>query len=393
MASSVNGKKDLKATHSTTGYTIRRLGISPISAYLTIFVYYLAMTLIIWSVAIGSLYVIGKTGLTMAGATGIDTKLALGILRTDIGHALIPLAHPVVIAFNIATALAFAGECAKSCYLSWHNGTPSVGAVLVIVPMFFVWINALDDTFISIIMLVIVLYTAFSFGDIVFREKHPKGDPFKVNKYAGIMDLDDFEFDDSVYVSQVNSLVENDDPSSISQLYDRASGFRKLNLFRLRRRFMPLGINMERVNAFFGAWIAIGMVEHSIFLFRFKTHIDQINVSLKGISIADGAQMPYFWDLQEHTYYGYIMGILMVLLLQAYWNWGYYNKKTKSVYVMKRLPNRKEYPRTIWGGPIIEAAFIAIIMVLHTVGDLCVYLFITPEVAFYSDYLSHILPF
>lgn len=393
VVSALNGKKDLKATHSTTGYTMRRLGLSPISSCITIFVYYLAITLIFWSVAIASLYAIGKIGLTMAGASGIDTKLALGLLRTEIGHALIPIAHPAVIVFNIVVVLALAGECGKSCYLRWHNGTPSVGAVLVVAPMFFVWMNALEDTFIFIIIPVIALYATFSLGDVIFREKRPKGDPFKVNKYAGIMDLDDFDFDDSAYISEANRPVENDEQSSVPQLFGRVSGFRKFNLFRLRRRFMPLGINMERVNTVFGAWIAIGMVEHSIFLFRYKTHLDQIQSHLKGISIADGMQMPYFWDLQEHSYYGYIVAMLMVLFLQAYWNWGYYNKTTKSVYVMRRLPNRKEYPRTIWVGPIIQAAFIAMIMVLHTVADLCVYLLITPEVAFYTDYLSHILPF
>ena len=43
----------------------------------------------------------------MAGATGIDTKLALGLLRTEIGHVLIPIAHPTIIIFNIVAALAF----------------------------------------------------------------------------------------------------------------------------------------------------------------------------------------------------------------------------------------------------------------------------------------------
>ena len=103
--------------------------------------------------------------------------------------------------------------------------------------------------------------------------------------------------------------------------------------------------------------------------------------------------MPYFWELQEHTYYGYILGILLVLIVQTYWNYAYYNKETKSVYVMKRLPDRKEYSRTIWVTPVIEAVFIAVIMVVHTMLDLCLYAFVTPDIALYPDYLSHILPF
>ena len=86
------------------------------------------------------------------------------------------------------------------------------------------------------------------------------------------------------------------------------------------------------------------------------------------------------------------MGILIVFSVQAYWNYEYYNKKTKSVYVMKRLPDQKEYGRTIWAAPAIQALFIAALMVLHTAIDIGVYIVGTPEVAFYADYLSHIVP-
>ena len=121
--------------------------------------------------------------------------------------------------------------------------------------------------------------------------------------------------------------------------------------------------------------------------------LKEIDTSIKGISIASGVEMPYFWELQEHSYYGYIIGILMVVFLQAYWNYEYYNKKTKSVYVMKRLPDRKEYLKTIWVAPIIQGCCVAMIMIVNIVIDLCVYLVATPEIALHADYMAHILPF
>lgn len=402
VVNALNGKKALKATHATTGYTMRRLGQSLITSFLTMVVYYLVITLIIWAVAIASLYVIGKTGLTMAGATGIDTKLALGLLRTEIGHALIPVAHPTVIIFNLIAVLALAGECARSCYFGWHNGRQSAGVVLVIAPMFLVWTYGSENSYILMAILILVFYGAFSFGDVISREKRPKGDPFMVNKYLGIMDLDSTEFDDSVYL-EVNSPVETDDASSretsVLQRYGRGTensgrkGLKKLNPVRLRRRFMPLGINLERANFFFGVCIFIGIAEHLLFFGRYLMQLEVIKSSIKGVTIDSGMKMPYFWELQEHTYYGYIIGILLVIVLQVYWNYGYYNKETKSVYVMKRLPDRKEYPRTIWVAPVIQAVSIAMIMVLHTVIDLGVYVIGTPEIALHPDYLAHILPF
>lgn len=403
VANSLNGKKALKATHATTGYTIRRLRLSTISSYLTIFLYYLAIIFIIWGVAIASLYIIGKAGLAMAGSTGTDVGLALGLLRTDIGHALIPIAHPTMIAFNIIAIISLAAECAKSCYLSWHNGRPSAGVLLVAVPMFLVWLNILEDTYVFVAMIIIAVYTVISFGDVISREKRPKGDPFKANQYAGIMDLDSFEFDDSVYAPEVNSFADAYDSSELAKafpgLYDgeaeRADkkGRKKFSLNRLRHRLMPLGINMERANTLFGAWICIGIAEHLIFYFRYFVNLNKIEDSITGISIASGVKMPYFWELQEHTYYGYALAILMVLFLQAYWNYEYYNKKTKIVYVMKRLPDKRVYMRTIWGAPAIQAAFVAVIMVVNTIVDFGIYSLVTPDIAFYSDYLSHIVPF
>lgn len=399
---SINGKKAMKATHSTTGYTMRRLHLSPISAYLTIFIYCLAIILIFWGVAIASLYAVGKMGLVMAGATGIDTKLALGMLRTEIGHALIPIAHPLVSAFNVVSVLALAGECARSSYLGWHNGTPSAGVVLVIVPMFLVWTYVPDNSYTLVAILIIIIYAAFSFGDVISREKRPKGDPFKVNKYAGLMDLDSTEFDDSIHL-EANSpvLAYDSSPSETSHLqrYGRGEekserkGLKMINPGWLRRRFMPLGINLEKVNVLFGSCIFLGLAEHLVFLGRYLMQLNVIESNIKGITIDASVKMPYFWDLQEHSYYGYIMGILMVLFIQAYWNYAYYNNETKSVYVMKRLPDRKEYQRTIWGTPVIEAFYIVVIMVLHTAVDLCLYAVATPQIALNADYLTHILPF
>ncbi|MBR5488834.1 MAG: hypothetical protein IKV72_03945, partial [Firmicutes bacterium] len=81
-----------------------------------------------------------------------------------------------------------------------------------------------------------------------------------------------------------------------------------------------------------------------------------------------------------------------VLAMQIYWNWAYYNKETKSVYVMKRLPNRKEYPRTIWISPVIEALLILLFMAAHTLIDIGLYM-TTPDLALHADYLSKMLPF
>ena len=401
VATSLNGKKASKGDCSTTGYTIRRLCQTPLQAYITMFAYYLMVIVIFWFVAIASIYIIVRFNFVGTGTASMDMRLALEYLQTGIGHALIPIAHPLVIAFDVIVVLAFAGECARDCYLSWHNGTPSAGVALIVIPAIVIWSFYPKNSYMIFALLVVFLYAALSFADVVFREKCPKGDPFKVNKHDGIVDMDSTEYDDDVFF-QVNSADDIYDTSGEELILERYAkgterieekGFRRFDPFRIRRRFMPLGINMEKTNAFFGACLFIGIAGHFAFYGKYMLQMEEIEAATKGVTIEPSVMMPYFWELQEHSFYGYILAALMALFLQAYWNYQYYNKTTKSVYVMKRLPDTREYSRTIWIGPAVQAVMIATVMIVQILADLCLYVFVTPDIALPADYLSHIIPF
>lgn len=402
VVNALNGKKALKAAHSTTGYTIRRMSISPIESYLTMLVYSLAIVLILWATAIVSICVIGKAALSLSGAAGINTKIALGLMRTRIGAALIPFANPIVLVFDVIAIIALAGECARSCYLGWHNGSPSVGVVLIAVLMFIAWSFELSAGYLLLVVIIAGSYAAFSILDVIFREKRPKGDPFRVNKYSGIIDMDSVDFEEDVFM-QVNSGADAYEAwspeTSILNKYGRIDsnekkkGMHKIGIWSRRQRFMPIGSNMEKANFLFGLCVCIGLGEHILFLTRYIMHMREITVNIKGVTIDPDFMMPYFWELQNHTLYGYFAAILLVLFVQAYWNYAYYNKETKSMYVMKRLPDRKEYSRTIWTAPKIEAFIILIIMLANIFLDFGIYAFATPDVALKADYLSHLLPF
>lgn len=375
VVNSLNGKKELKATHATTGYTIRRLRISPMKAYITMIVYCIALIVILWAITIVSLILIGKAGLTMSGAEDIEMNLALGILRTEIGHALIPFAHPLVIFFNLEVALALAAECGRFCYLSWHNGRQSAGIAIIIIPMFVVWNYNIGNSYLFLTIIAIFSYMLVCMLDIVFREIRPKGDPFLVNKYVGIVDMDSIEFDENVFLES-NDQVDDEEKKGW-----------------WLGKFMPVGINMSKANALLGALIFVGAVENLTFYGKYITIYKELEVSIRGATIASGMKMPYFWELQEHAYYGYFFSIVAVIFIQAYWNYSYYNKETNSVYVMKRLPDRREYIRTIWCAPIMESGLIAAVMVVQTVIDFCWYVLFTPKIALHADYLSHMLSF
>lgn len=401
VVSSLNGKKALKASHSTTGYTIRRLRISPTASYFTMLIYSLTILLILWASAILSIFVIGKATLTMCGAEGVNTKIAMGFLRTEIGAALVPFGNPLIMVFDAVAIIGAAGECAKSCYLGWHNGSPSAGILLIVAGMLITWSFGLSAGYLIIITIVIGAYALFSVLDVVFREKRPKGDPFRVNKYSGIIDTDSVDFEEDVFL-QTNTgaraygsrLQEEEFLSrhGCTEVKERKKGLPGISIWSQRQRYMPLGSNIERANCFFGFCICIGIGEHLIFLTRFVMHLRAILIHIKGETLEPEFLMPYFRELQNHTLYGYLAAILLVVSVQAYWNYAYYNKETNSVYVMKRLRDSKEYYRTIWVSPAIEALIIIMIMMVNLVSDLAIYALVTPDAALHADWMSHILP-
>lgn len=397
VANTLNGRKDLKATHATIGFTLRRMHTSPIGSYFAVLVYAFMVILIVWAVVILSFMLIGLTGLSMPETNQVKISLALGLLRTDFGHALIPIAHPLGLIFNLVAMTAMASECARSCYLTWHNGSPSIGFALISATMVYTWAMETENTFILLTIVLLTLYIVLSVGDVIFREKVPKGDPFKVNQYAGVMDMNSADFDEELYL-EANSMVQPIVPERTEGYLEKYGRddvavsmhqFKKWNPFWLRRRFMPLGSNMEKANTLFGLCMLIGAGEHLLFFGRYQMQMKVIESSMKGVTIDSSLKMPYFWELQNHTYYGYFLAIVLILVVQMYWNYAYYNKETKSIYVLKRLPNRKEYPRTIWVSPVIEAVFIVLLMAAHTFIDFCVYM-TTPDMALQADHFSQI---
>lgn len=230
LLNAVNGRKALKVGNSLCGYTIRRLCISPLSAYITVLIFSLQIVIIFFAMEIASVLLVGKIGFIFAGAEDINTALALEILQTSIGHVLIPIGHLQMMVFNVVVIFALSGECARACYLGWHNGRNSVGIVLIMAPMVYVWGFNPKNSFILLIIMFVAFYGFCTIGDVISREKNPKGDPFIVNKYSGIIDMDSDDFEEDVRL-EANRITDIDKTGKMMSLF---------------KRFMPLGINIEK---------------------------------------------------------------------------------------------------------------------------------------------------
>lgn len=200
ILNSINGRKAQKNTHATTGYTLRRLCISPVLIFWSVFVYCLLVIVLFWGIMTVSLYAAGFMQHMTDNAMSRPVQLALDIVTSPAGHGMIPLAHPQVIAFNVIALTVLAADCARSCYLGWHNGRQSAGTILIAAAMFYVWAISPKNSFISLTIMTVALYGICIIADVMFREKRPKGDPFTVNRYTGIIDMDSDSFNEDVYM-------------------------------------------------------------------------------------------------------------------------------------------------------------------------------------------------
>ena len=73
-------------------------------------------------------------------------------------------------------------------------------------------------------------------------------------------------------------------------------------------------------------------------------------------------------------------GLAIVLLVAGLQHYHYYTKGSNSLYVVRRLPDRKYVFRTCFGGILLEAVAALVVIGILLSMYYCVYLWVTPEV-------------
>ena len=90
------------------------------------------------------------------------------------------------------------------------------------------------------------------------------------------------------------------------------------------------------------------------------------------------AMMPAISTLLAHTRAGFVLlGVLLVVLLVSHYR--YYRQGSMSIYLMKRLPDRREYRRRNLSLILILAAVSLAVMVVMSLTHYGMYLLFTPK--------------
>lgn len=143
--------------------------------------------------------------------------------------------------------------------------------------------------------------------------------------------------------------------------------------------YVPPGINHMRELK----WIRAGLLASGIYSLGFViSYIESYRALFwdldKEKGIIKGAMMPDFVDLLGYHLFGFAMlALCMLAVILAHYL--YHFQGSKSIYLMKRLPNRFEFWRRCLTLPVATAmisVLIALILLLLYFG---IYLLVTPD--------------
>lgn len=131
---------------------------------------------------------------------------------------------------------------------------------------------------------------------------------------------------------------------------------KKLRIREQMEKYYPPGRELKKDLCFYriGLWCAVGY--SCLFTVEYKMSWYSLHTFGKNgkLVVIDGAMMPSFAEMVS----GYLNGfyLLAILMLEAIlFNYWYHRKGSKSVYIMKRLPNPWEYHKRCITLPLLGA--------------------------------------
>lgn len=167
------------------------------------------------------------------------------------------------------------------------------------------------------------------------------------------------------------SSTQNPKPKKIQKLYNWMADR------------MPLGLSPS---AQWKAYLVALIAAISDSVIRFSLYFDYC---LGGLYIDDKRTIlhspnePYvdmlpFWDIAKDSYYGFLI-IALGLIWLAWYHYRYHYQKSKSIYLMKRLPAKNELRKRCLALPVAGAIVAAVTALLLTAIYYISYITMTPE--------------
>ena len=115
---------------------------------------------------------------------------------------------------------------------------------------------------------------------------------------------------------------------------------------RLRGYLSPPGMSLSSEAGLFATGIGAAFVYNLTYLSRYLEAYNALfetDTHTRVRVLRDGAVMPPFYTLFDNAWAGFLLLAVLVFVFVPF-HYSFYHRETKSIYVMKRLPNRYLLP-------------------------------------------------
>lgn len=154
----------------------------------------------------------------------------------------------------------------------------------------------------------------------------------------------------------------------------------KLKKFDIGKYF-PAGYEYETEIKLLAVWLIGSVICSSSFFYRYYLAYQKLFVYsavMQKWVLKNGVFMEKFSILSDGIFRGFFLGFLFLGIL-VFWHYRYYYRESKSIYLMKRLPDRWACWKSCILVPVIMGIFFFIIMVLLDIFYFQFYMWVTPN--------------
>ena len=150
----------------------------------------------------------------------------------------------------------------------------------------------------------------------------------------------------------------------------------KTKMFHVKH--YPPGMNIEGEKLFFGLGMVVSFLYSTVFLGRYVQELSRLYAYSEG-TLVIGIFIENFWELLGNALVGFeVMAISMLAF--AILHYSYFWQGSKSIYLMKRLPDGKELYKRVFAMPLIGFVICVGAGVLLLGIYYGVYIIVTPKV-------------
>lgn len=145
-------------------------------------------------------------------------------------------------------------------------------------------------------------------------------------------------------------------------------------------RRLPPGVDAPKFETSLIVGVAAALLFHLQFILRYLSARSNLYVYYHGTNLRqlNGTMMPAFGEILASSLYGCFVAALAMIVVAIQFYAGHY-QGSKSIYTMRRLPDRWELWRRVLTLPVLAAIGFLLLAFLLRCLDFTIYMLFTPD--------------